>query len=175
MRRARYFSPQQKGLCNFLSRSFVTFRYFCAPARRTTMARRDTVKTHTSAQNALLSTGTAVSTFFCAPGRAQTHVPTLWAPSPGKPRVHVWPSEARKHHFYILKFVLAEPSLRNQIFGRPVAPRRWIVAKSCNFASGVLASGPIFADRRDRRKINHRACRQKLGLIWECLKQKHCF
>ena len=50
-----------------------------------------------------------------------------------------------------------------------------IVAKSCNFALGVLAWGPIFADRRDRRKINHRACRQKLGLIWGCLKQKHCF
>ena len=50
-----------------------------------------------------------------------------------------------------------------------------IVAKSCNFALGVLASGPIFADRRDRLKINHRACRQKLGLIWGCLKQKHCF
>ena len=50
-----------------------------------------------------------------------------------------------------------------------------IVAKSCNFARGVLASGPIFPDRRDRRKINHRACRQKLGLIWGCLEQKHCF
>ena len=50
-----------------------------------------------------------------------------------------------------------------------------IVAKSCNFAFGVLASGPIFADRRDRRKINHRACRQKLGLILGCLEQKHCF
>ena len=50
-----------------------------------------------------------------------------------------------------------------------------IVPKSCNFALGVLASGPIFADRRDRRKINHRACRQKLGLILGCLKQKHCF
>ena len=50
-----------------------------------------------------------------------------------------------------------------------------IVAKSCNFALGVLASGPVFADRRDRRKINHRACRQKLGLIWGCLGQKHCF
>ena len=29
------------------------------------MARRDTVKTHTSAQTALLCTGTPVSTFFC--------------------------------------------------------------------------------------------------------------
>ena len=50
-----------------------------------------------------------------------------------------------------------------------------IVAKSCNFVKGVFASGPIFADRRDRRKINHRACRQKLGLIWGCLEQKPCF
>ena len=58
------FLHRHNGLCNFLSRSFVTFRYFCAPARRTTMARRDTVKTHTSAQTALLSTGTAISTFL---------------------------------------------------------------------------------------------------------------
>ena len=62
----RTFVDRHSGFNNFLSRSFVTFRYFCAPARRTTMARRDTVKTHTSAQTALLSTGTAVSTFFCA-------------------------------------------------------------------------------------------------------------
>ena len=50
-----------------------------------------------------------------------------------------------------------------------------IVANNYNFARGVFASGPIFADRRNRRKINHRACRQKLGLIWGCLKQKHFF
>ena len=50
-----------------------------------------------------------------------------------------------------------------------------IVAKSCNFASGVLASGPIFADRRDRRNINHLACRQHMCLILGCLEQKHCF
>ena len=56
----------QTGLCNFLSRSLVTFRCFCAPARRTTMATRDTVKTRTSAQAALLSTGITVSPFFCA-------------------------------------------------------------------------------------------------------------
>ena len=50
-----------------------------------------------------------------------------------------------------------------------------IVTKSCNVALGVLASGPIFADKRDRRKINHRACRQQLGLLWGCLKQKQRF
>ena len=59
------FLHRRKGLCNFLPRSFVTFRCFCAPARRTTMATRTTLNTHTSAQTALLSTGTAVSTIFC--------------------------------------------------------------------------------------------------------------
>ena len=47
------FLHRHSGLCNFLSRSFVTFRCFCAPARRTTMATRTTLKTHTSAQTAL--------------------------------------------------------------------------------------------------------------------------
>ena len=49
------FVDRHSGFNNFLLRSLVTFRYFCAPARQTTMARRDTVKTHTSAQTALLS------------------------------------------------------------------------------------------------------------------------
>ena len=59
------FLHRRDGLCNFLSRSFVTFRYFCAPARQPTMATRTTLKMHTSAQTALLSTGTTNSTFFC--------------------------------------------------------------------------------------------------------------
>ena len=63
--RALFFSTGTRVYAVFLSRSFVTFRYFCATARRTTMARRDTVKTHISPQAALLSTGIMVSECFC--------------------------------------------------------------------------------------------------------------
>ena len=90
---------------------------------------------------------------------------------PKKGRIQIWQPKASKTHFLLMSFLLAEPGLQSQIFGHAC----WIVAKNCSLARGVIASGPIFADRRDRKKINHRACRQKLGLIWGCLKQKHCF
>ena len=111
-----------RDLCNFLSRSFVTFRYFSAPARRTTIATRTTVKTHTSAHAALLSTGTAVSTFFC--------VLRLLRDAQKRIGIQIWRLKASKPYFLLTNFLLAEPGLRNQIFGHAC----WIVAKSCNFA-----------------------------------------
>ena len=40
------FLHRHNSLCDFLSRSFVTVRHFCAPAQLTIMATRTTLKTH---------------------------------------------------------------------------------------------------------------------------------
>ena len=103
------FLHRHSGLCNFLSRSFVTFRCFCAPARRTRMARRDTVKTHTSAQTALLSTGTAVSTFFC--------VLCLLRDAQKRVGIQIWQLKASKTHFFVNEFLIGR--------ARPPEPDFW--------------------------------------------------
>ena len=163
LRRARYFSPQAQWFMQFFAALVCHFSLLlCTSAANNNGDANNAQHAHFGSDRTFVDRQSGFNIFLrvaFVSGRSK------------KGQIQIWQLKASETHFLLMSFLLAEPGLQSQIFGHA----RLIVAKSCNFVSGVLTSGPIFADRRDRRKINHRACRQKLGLIWGCLNQKQCF